>query len=932
MTVDNVRKTLVQSVLGMKFPRNPDTRKRVLDDILEQVMIRILGQADNETVHVGDGDKVGKNISGAIQQPIMQAALNSVVWEEPVAVVQGGDVRVGCIGDMIDSLLEKSQGDIEHHELNNTEYLDVSEKNYMIQSLDENGKMHWKLIEAITRHDVPEGGLIKVCTLSGRDVTATVGKSFLVRRNNKIVAINGSELKVGDRLPVTLNAPEHTTTIILTRETGQMYGKTSSEPVGWMLTANTAFIEGYVDTLFENSSVYRSCNKLSAMFIAQMFARLGRMCTLSMDGADHVVTPVSDSETVFPIALTNLPERDYTRKELENILRGDVSDEDREIITQAMSSDVYFDEIVSIEPAHTTEGHPKVYDFTVRDTRTFAVFNGLNCMDTFHSSGQASSATTVKERFIKLITASASGKRSGNIHFNKHLSTFHEAYAMRNKIREISLASIIVDLSPIFHRQVKVEDHFTGATRKMIENHYPGFQGFKDSGRTVTYVEYQYDPFILRNSGLSSLDVSIFMRLNVGVDNKSSTNVISVIMPETDPRLLFILDDVDYPDALNRLQNIVISKLSKYIITTTKRALCGGVTEAYPTEYSAIEGIKMVYKTGSEKFEIVFEKSFLRKTSYRLSMFVEAIKRSVDGDPLISIQDNKIIVENVSTNPYEAVVSKVNAEKGGVEEEWKRSIENKSPREPINPGEITKMVGGYYLKTHGSDMKCITRNPLINYRCSYVDNIPEIVYVLGLRAARNFMIYETEQIFSVSGSNEIDYRHVILMMDSLVSQGSISRMTFQGVDKLAGPNPLNQAGVGFAPTSSFAIAALKKKEYRAVGGYASNFLATKSKIVKDRFDDKAVVEGQRKKIANYMKDIMGASSKTKVQVDYTNHAASKIKEREVIQTNLDVTPQPEPRAVSCKVKKIFMVEIDDLSQFYGMEGSMDPWGLPLLAQ
>lgn len=930
-TVNNIRRILTQSVLGMKFPKSPETRRRVLDDILEQVMIRMLGQADNETVHVGNGDKVGKNISGAIQQPIMQAALNSVVWEEVVSVVSGEEVKVGSIGEMIDNLLEKDSENIEHHELNHTEYLDVSENNFMIQSLDENGKMHWKLIEAVTRHDVPEGGLIKVKTLSGRDVTATVGKSFLVRRNNKIVAINGSELKVGDRLPVTLNAPETDCNVTLTREYGEALGRMSSEPSGWMMRANRAFIEGYISTLFEYTQMYRSSNYVTVMCVAQMLMSLGMKSTLSREGDDFAVTR-SDSETVFPVMLTNQPERDYTRKELEDILKGDVSDEDRNIITEALSSDVYFDEIVSIDSAKTTEGHPKVYDFTVKDTRTFALFNGLNCMDTFHSSGQASSATTVKERFIKLITASASGKRSGTIHFNKKLSTFHEAYEMRNKIREISLASIIVDISPNFHRGVNAEDDLSGEVRKMIEKHYPGFQGIKDSGRTITYVRYDYDPYILRNSGLTSLDVSVFMKLNVGVDKKNSTNIVSIIMPETRPELYFILDDVDYPDALNRLQSVVISKLSKYIITTPKRALCGGVTEAYPTEFSALEGVKTVYKTDSEKYEIVFDNLFLQKTCYKLPMFVDAIKMSMEGDPRFEIRGNKIFVENAAENPYEAVNRKVSSEKSLVEEEWKKSLENKSPVEPKEPGQITRMITGFYLKTHGSDMRCITRNPLINYRCSYVDNIPEIVDTLGLRAARNFMLYETEQIFSISGSNEIDYRHVILMMDSLISQGSVSRMTFQGVHKLSGPNPLNQAGVGYAPTSSFAVAALKKKEYSASGGYASNFLATKSKIVKDRFDDKAVVEGQRKKISDYMKNIFGAKVETKVNIDYTTVSSNKLREREAIKEHLVVEPREDERVRVCKVRQPFMVEITDLTSFYGSENNMDPWGLPILVQ
>jgi len=90
-----------------------------------------------------------------------------------------------------------------------TSYLKIEEKEYYIISLDEDGKISWKLIEAVTKHyPVNKDGsntLIKVTTRSGRSVTATKAKSFLTRKDNKIVPTEGSDLKVGDHLPITAN-------------------------------------------------------------------------------------------------------------------------------------------------------------------------------------------------------------------------------------------------------------------------------------------------------------------------------------------------------------------------------------------------------------------------------------------------------------------------------------------------------------------------------------------------------------------------------------------------------------------------------------------------------------------------------------------------------------------------------------------------------
>jgi DNA-directed RNA polymerase beta' subunit len=158
---------------------------------------------------VEPGEMVGVLTAQSLGETLTQMTLNSVSWNDQIYYTNGTNIsKVTKIGEMIDKLLEENKPNIVNVDNNTeTEYLDISNLGLKVQSVDENGKMHWKLIEAITRH-LPGGNVVKVKTESGREVVATKAKSFLVRRNNKIVEIEGSEIKIGDRLPVQKRAPK----------------------------------------------------------------------------------------------------------------------------------------------------------------------------------------------------------------------------------------------------------------------------------------------------------------------------------------------------------------------------------------------------------------------------------------------------------------------------------------------------------------------------------------------------------------------------------------------------------------------------------------------------------------------------------------------------------------------------------------------------
>lgn len=110
------------------------------------------------------------------------------------------------IGEFIDSLIINNPEKCELQSDGHTIYLPLEKGTAKAMSVDENGNIVWTELEAVTRHPpINKDGtntLLKIITESGREAIATKAKSFLVFENDKIIDREGSDLKIGDLIPV----------------------------------------------------------------------------------------------------------------------------------------------------------------------------------------------------------------------------------------------------------------------------------------------------------------------------------------------------------------------------------------------------------------------------------------------------------------------------------------------------------------------------------------------------------------------------------------------------------------------------------------------------------------------------------------------------------------------------------------------------------
>lgn len=190
-------------------PKRLIRKYRMTRAVFDQAMSMIRQRLIDSLVH--PGEMVGVLAAQSIGETSTQLTLNSVHYDTDMLFSVDGKLVKTKIGDYVHNIIDDCDpADVENHP-NDTKLAWIRGRDVTVLSCDEDGKVSWQKVEAVTRHPViNEDGsstLLRVTLDSGRQVVATKAKSFLTRRDNKIVGTNGSELKVGDCLPVSKILP-----------------------------------------------------------------------------------------------------------------------------------------------------------------------------------------------------------------------------------------------------------------------------------------------------------------------------------------------------------------------------------------------------------------------------------------------------------------------------------------------------------------------------------------------------------------------------------------------------------------------------------------------------------------------------------------------------------------------------------------------------
>jgi DNA-directed RNA polymerase beta' subunit len=170
--------------------------KAVFKFIIDTIREKYLGSL------VQPGEMVGVIGAQSMGEPLTQM---SVPADTKIVIQYQGRIKKMCIGEFVDDQIKSNNGKITRDQSGKHVIMEIDDK-VKILSVSEDEKTSWRAISKVSRHPV-NGRLMKVWTRSGRMTRATLSHSFLKRTEKGIVPIEGGNLKMGDRIPVSSAIP-----------------------------------------------------------------------------------------------------------------------------------------------------------------------------------------------------------------------------------------------------------------------------------------------------------------------------------------------------------------------------------------------------------------------------------------------------------------------------------------------------------------------------------------------------------------------------------------------------------------------------------------------------------------------------------------------------------------------------------------------------
>ena len=196
----------------------------IINDIKESI---------NDAV-IEPGEMVGVLTAQSISEPVTQMSVDA----DSVVLIKGNINYYGRIADFIDTLLKDHASTVINDGTSNI--LDTN--GFSILSMRGN-RVSWAGVSQVSRHP-RNGKQVKVTTLTGRHVTATLSHSFVIKDKDSYKVIKGSEIAHGMLVPIVTKIRDPPS-VLTNKIPGISHYYMDTDPlIYWDIVINTEITNG----------------------------------------------------------------------------------------------------------------------------------------------------------------------------------------------------------------------------------------------------------------------------------------------------------------------------------------------------------------------------------------------------------------------------------------------------------------------------------------------------------------------------------------------------------------------------------------------------------------------------------------------------------------------------------------------------------------
>ncbi|ADG13315.1 RNA polymerase Rpb1 domain 5 [Methanocaldococcus infernus ME] len=765
------------------------------EEMIEEIIDEVVKSYKNALIEPYEA--VGIVAAQSIGEPGTQMSLP---YDEKIIVKEGENVRIVEIGKFVDECIDKF-GFIKQgvHEI-----CDLPVEIYAL-SLDQDEKVHWKRIISVIRHKF-NGKLIKIKTRSGRTIVATPYHSFVVRKDNRVVPIEGRELKIGDRIPAIRYMPLNCISEIdLGEFTNYSTNRTLKLDFDFGYFLGLYLADGYSTKYFisipnKNREVVKIVKRLAEKLGIRL--EVGYEIKLYSPVLSELIQNFDKKEKRIPDFVFS-SEKEFVRGLLQGYFDGngkvDVEKKKIKIYSQFKElidgisllltrfgifcvkrengieiSHIYAkkfaEEINSSLPKRAEELNKLVKSLESKvtyDPIDMIPSIGTILLDISKKLGYPSCKV---EKFIK-------NQKIGRLTLQRHLLNLEKLAKERGfEVEELKVLKKAVESDVVWDEIVSIEE--VDCNNYVYDLSVEGLETFTTAEGLITHNTMR----TFHYAGVAELNVTLGLpRMIEIVDARKE--------PSTPIMEVYLTDEYKYDkekaeEVAKRIESLTLQDVAKSI----------GIdlwTQSIKVELDE----KVIEDRGLDIEEI--EEAIRKKVRVKIEREGNILYLKVKTPSVKSLRKRIPKIKNILLKGIPGIT---------------RVLVKKDDK-----------TGEYVIHTQGSNLREVFKIEGVDTRRTITNNIIEIQEVLGIEAARNAIINEMKNTLEQQGL-EVDIRHLMLVADMMTADGEVKPIGRHGV---AGEKGSVLARAAFEETVKHLYSASEKGEVDKLKGVIENVIVGK---------------------------------------------------------------------------------------------------------